>query len=53
MWKYKHRPKWNRPFELTENFGTIHFSDILLYSFELSPLGVLTKHSREYLQTCF
>ena len=51
----KHKPKWLRPFKNSskDSFGTIRYSDILLYDFQLTNSGCLKKKSREYLQQFF
>ena len=53
--KAKHKPKWLRPFKPSskDSFGTIKYSDILLYDFQLTNAGCLKKNSREYLQQYF
>ena len=48
----RHKPRWLRPFKASkkESFGTIKYSDLLLYDFQLTNSGCLKKQSREYLQ---
>ena len=38
----KHKPRWLRPYKASKNesFGTIKYSDLLLYDFQLTTVDV-------------